>query len=301
MSDAVQRLRIAVVPKDDAASVLSAQTPPSGTSRWRRAGGVAVGVATHVLFAVTVWYLFWFLRNGTGSPSASPFLVDALLSLQFAVIHSLLLWPPVRERLTPWIGSAFYGCFFCVATCVTLLVLFAGWKSSSESIWELHGTAATAMHSAFYASWGCLFYSLWLSGIGYQTGWTPWWHWFNRRPLPKREFRPRSLYRVLRHPVYLSFLGLIWFTPHMSLDHALLTGIWTVYIFFGSYLKDERLAYFLSDTYREYQSRVPGYPFIPFGVLGRRRFPPQTIKEIAEPPVVLQLPASHPTDDLIAA
>jgi hypothetical protein len=47
-------------------------------------------------------------------------------------------------------------------------------------------------------------------------------------------------------------------------------GVWTAYIAVGSYLKDERLAFFLGRTYREYQERVPGYPLIGFGPLGRR-------------------------------
>jgi protein-S-isoprenylcysteine O-methyltransferase Ste14 len=156
-----------------------------------------------------------------------------------------------------------------------LLVAISEWRTSSSVVWSLHGPAKAAVQCGFYGSWISLFYSLWLSGLGYQTGWTPWWHWVKRRPLPRREFRPRSLYHLLRHPVYLSFLGLIWFTPRMSLDHAVLTGIWTIYIFFGSYLKDERLAYYLGETYRSYQSRVAGYPLFPGQVLGRRRSTPQ--------------------------
>jgi len=78
--------------------------------------------------------------------------------------------------------------------------------------------------------------------------------------VPRREFRPRGAYHLLRHPVYLSFLGLIWFTPVLTLDHAILTGIWTTYIFVGSYLKDRRLVNYLGDDYRRYQAAVPGYP-----------------------------------------
>ena len=57
----------------------------------------------------------------------------------------------------------------------------------------------------------------------------------------------------------------------MTLDHALLTGIWTIYIFIGSWLKDRRLEFYLGETYREYETRVPGYPFMTWGPLGLRR------------------------------
>ena len=41
----------------------------------------------------------------------------------------------------------------------------------------------TTVTVAFLASWVALFYSLSLTGLGYQTGWTPWWHWLRRVPL----------------------------------------------------------------------------------------------------------------------
>ena len=125
--------------------------------------------------------------------------------------------------------------------------------------------------AAFVASWGGLIYSLSLTGLGYQTGWTQFRHWLRGEPLPRREFVPRGAYHFLRHPAYLSFLGLVWFTPRMTLDHALLTAIWTAYIFCGSWLKDRRLVHYLGDSYRAYQARVPGYPLMPFGPLGKVR------------------------------
>lgn len=250
--------------------------PPSlfrlqGRAFWKRLAGICVGLGTQLLFAVTVWFLFWFLRDCAGTGRSHAVWIDGALAVQYAVIHSLLLWPRVRERLLLWIGPAFYGNFFCIVTCVTLLAVISGWRTIPGTVWNLHGPAATIMQGAFYTSWALLFYSLWLSGLGYQTGWTPWWHWYLGERPPRRDFQPRSLYRWLRHPIYLSFLGLIWFTPRMSYDHLLLTGIWTAYIFLGSYFKDERLAYYLKETYREYQRRVPGYPFIPFSPLGRLR------------------------------
>lgn len=234
-----------------------------------------VGWATHALFGVTVYYLFLFLRGpdvppeADGSERRATLLVDLVLALQFALPHSLLLLPGVRRRLTAYIPGPMYGVFFCLCTCASLSGVFVLWRPAAEVVWNLRGFGRVAVQTAFYASWVALFYSLRLTGLGFQTGWTPWRAWLRERDAP-REFHPRSIYRVLRHPVYFSFLGLIWFTPVLTLDRAVLAVVWTAYIFVGSWLKDRRLEFYLGAPYREYAARVPGYPGMPFGPLARR-------------------------------
>ena len=250
---------------------------------WGRALGISFGLGSQVLFLATVWYLFWFLRDGGGSPSRGSLALDALLALQFAIPHSGLLLPRTRKLVTRFLPGAFYGCLNCSVTCLSLLAVFHWWHSSPVVLWQAEGVTATLVSAGFYASWVALFYSLYISGLGYQTGLTPWWYWFRRQPAPRRQFEERGAYRWLRHPIYLSFLGLVWFTPRMTLDHAVLTGIWTAYIFVGSYLKDGRLTYYLGDQYRDYSSRVSGYPLVGFGPLGKR--PPIAASPAAAKPV----------------
>jgi|SRR5579863_399094 len=237
----------------------------------RRILGLVAGVATHVLFAVLVWQLFYFLK-GSGAAAATGSLgIDAALSVLFGVVHSLLLYPTVRETLTRLIEPAFYGLFYCVVTCVSLMGLIACWTTSSIVVWQFTGWASGLIQAAWYGSWVLLLYSLWLNGFGYQTGATPWWNWVRRRPQPRRPFNPRSTFLWIRHPAYLGFLGLVWFTPVVTADRALLIVSWTLYVFVGSWLKDERLAYYIGEPYRVYQSRVPGYPGMFFGPLAKRR------------------------------
>ncbi|HWB00041.1 MAG TPA: hypothetical protein VG713_16190 [Pirellulales bacterium] len=238
------------------------------SARWL-AGG-AVGVAVHLLFAVTVCYLYRFLEGSPPQTNGSDAATNVLLALQFSVIHSVLLLPNVRRWFQRAIAPAFYGLFFCTITCITLLLTFACWQVSATCIWELDGVPGRVMSAAFIATWGALLYSLYLSGLGYQTGFTPWWYWLRGARLPTRKFNPRGAYRFLRHPVYLSFMGLLWFTPHMTTDRLVLSLVWSAYIFVGSWLKDARLLYFLGDQYREYQARVPGYPGMIVGPLARR-------------------------------
>lgn len=235
----------------------------------RRIGGFLAGCATQVLFLFTVWHLFWFLKDGPSTSSAGSIGRDVFLSLLFALPHSALLLPSVKKYLSRYIPAAFYGSFYCVVTCLSLLIVIFFWQGMEPTLWNLDGAAKRLIQIAFAASWLALFYSLHLTGLGYQTGLTEWFAWLRRLPLPSRNFRPRGAYLWLRHPVYLSFLGLIWFTPRMTLDHSLLTVVWTAYIFLGSILKDRRLYFYLGQEYRRYAQRVSGYPFVRFGPLSR--------------------------------
>ncbi len=237
---------------------------------------IVFGVATQVLFALTVCRLFPFLQGGTPPHGLCPLRlvlvrlgIDFLLAVQFAIPHSYLLLPQTRERLKRLIPGPQYGCFFCTMTCLTLLLTIECWQPIPVTLWSLHGVARQGVRLAFLLSWPALLYSLHLTGLGYQTGLTPWWAWLRGRPLVRRWERPGGPYRYFRHPIYLSFLGLVWFTPTMTLDRAMLTAVWTVYIFVGSVLKDRRLVHYVGDSYRAYQARVPGYPFLRGGPLGR--------------------------------
>lgn len=240
-----------------------------------RGFGILVGLATHVLFTGTVYRLFLFLHGGhpgllSAWVSATPvpwYAWDILLALQFVVPHSWLLLPSTRKGLERWIPSAFYGCLFCIVTCVCLLSAIECWQPREASLWQLHGVPGLVVRGAFLACWPALIYSLSLTGLGYQTGLTPWLAWLRKRKPPVRTFHPRGAYRLLRHPVYLSFLGLIWLTPAMTLDRAILTAVWTAYIYVGSTLKDRRLLHYIGEPYRKYQEAVAGYPFIPIGPL----------------------------------
>ncbi len=247
----------------------------------RRFLGIAAGLLVQVLFVVASYYNYVFLAGSPPRPGHAALAWDALLAIQFCVVHSVLLWPGVRKRLERIISPAFYGLFFCTAACLTLLLTMTQWQVGDWAIWQLSGVPRLAVQTLYLSCWGTLFFSLCCSGIGYHTGWLPWWYWVTRQPIPRRSFKPRGAFTLMRHPGYLSFLGLVWFTPDMTIDRAMLTGLWTVYIFCGSMLKDLRLIHYVGDAYREYQARVPGYPGMFFGPLGRRKSRGQLIQPTA--------------------
>ncbi|HEV8002637.1 MAG TPA: hypothetical protein VGP63_22310 [Planctomycetaceae bacterium] len=221
--------------------------------------GIAVGILVQVLFAVTSYYNYVFLKGTPPRAGHWALAWDAFLAIQFGVVHSLLLSPSVKKQLGRFISPAFYGLFFCTAACVTLLLTMTLWQVGDWAIWQLTGWPRLAVQTLYLSCWGTLFYSLCCSGFGFHTGWLPWWYWVQQKPIPRRSFNPRGAFSLIRHPGYMSFFGLVWFTPDMTVDRALLVGIWTVYIFVGSSLKDLRMIHYLGDAYRDYRARVPGY------------------------------------------
>jgi len=228
----------------------------------RRLLGIGFGVLTQAVFLATLWPLYRFLRNDFAAAPEGSLWIDAALALGFAIPHSILLYPPTRKFVTRWLPSELYGCLFCLVTCVTLLLQFSLWRGSQTVLWSWPVSVQPAIRAAFLCSWGLTFYSLWLTGLEYQTGLGPWWRWVRRQAVPRRDFRTPGAYRYMRHPVYLSFLGLVWFTPVVTADRAILIGIWTAYVFVGSYLKDRRLAHLVGERYVEYIDKVPAYPFL---------------------------------------
>ena len=74
---------------------------------------------------------------------------------------------------------------------------------------------------------------------------------------PARPFAPQGVYRFMRPPVSLSFLGIVWLVPVVTLGSAVLIAIWTVSIYVGSVLKDRRLLFYVGDEYRRYRADVP--------------------------------------------
>ena len=185
--------------------------------------------------------------------------------MQFAIPHSVLLHPATRKWITRRLAvSAFYGLLFC---CRHVREPVAHCSPSGGAalvvVWAWPKSCRPAVEVGFFLSWVTLFYSLSLTGLGYQTGLAPWWHWVRRRPVPPRQFQARRSIPLLPPSRLSEFSG-----PRLAdaghharsgrADRA--CGPSTSCI--GSYLKDERLSRLIGEPYRRYRNEVPAFPFL---------------------------------------
>ncbi len=234
--------------------------------RLKRWFWLTFGVLSQICFGVLVISLMWFMQLGSSTIATSPiFTLDSVvinlaLIVQFALPHSILLAPKVRQIICRYVPSSMYGCLFCVATCGSLWLMMVYWQPLPGIYWHLLDSAWWFMISAAAAAWILLAYSMWITGMGYQTGFTGLRLYWQPGSIAPRQFAPRGLYKHFRHPIYLSFLLITWLTPVMTTDRLLLSIGLTSYLFIGSWLKDRRLAQLIGEPYRAYMNTVPGYP-----------------------------------------
>lgn len=89
------------------------------------------------------------------------------------------------------------------------------------------------------------------------------------RTLPEANFQTPSLYRYVRHPLYLGLLMGLWAIPTMTAGRAVFALGLTVYILVGIGFEERDLLRLFGDRYRAYQVQV--------GMLfPRERMPAQT-------------------------
>jgi protein-S-isoprenylcysteine O-methyltransferase Ste14 len=76
-----------------------------------------------------------------------------------------------------------------------------------------------------------------------------------------------GLYRLSRHPMYLTSMLIMWLSPRMTVNLLTLFALMSLYFIVGSYHEEMLLIKQFGPAYREYRKKVPrivpGLPFPP--------------------------------------
>ena len=234
------------------------------------------GLVCYAVFFATFLYAIAFLGNflignpidatptvGTGQAIA----VNIGLLALFALQHSIMARPAFKRWWTRFVPAAAERSTYVLFSSLALILLFWLWQPIGAVIWQVDSPLAKGVLYAGYASgWILLLLSTFLINHFDLFGLRQSWLYFRGRPYTEIAFRTPSLYKVVRHPLYVGWLLTFWCTPTMTAAHLLFALMTTAYILIAIRLEERDLTRAFPE-YESYRSKVPA--LIPF-TKGRR-------------------------------
>lgn len=238
--------------------------PPPGPARIALA--LIYGLACHTVFAAAVLAMiaamFFGMSESLGRvPAPWSILANAILIIQFPLVHSLLLGKrggKALEKLAPRMHARTLSTttYAIVASC-QLLLLFALWTPSGIVWWRAEGTAFVIMVCLYSLSWLLLLKASFDAGAEVQSGALGWMSLMqNIRPVFP-DMPDRGLFRIIRQPIYVSFALTLWTVPVWTPDQLALALSLTTYCLAAPLLKERRFAERYGARFAQYQKDVP--------------------------------------------
>ena len=232
----------------------------------RIALALSFGLIVHVIFAAAVLAMivamFFGMSRSLGTvPWPYAALTNAMLILQFPLVHSMLLtnrggrW---LSRLVPGpYGGTLSTTTYAMIASLQLLALFALWTPSGIVWWVAEGWELIAMCCLYAASWFLLMKASFDAGAEVQSGALGWLSMLQKRKPQFPDMPTGGLFRIIRQPIYVAFALPLWTVPVWSPDQLALALTLTAYCLFAPMLKERRFEARYGERFRAYRQKVP--------------------------------------------
>jgi len=243
---------------------LAAQAEPSLV---KRILGFAYGAVCYAIFFATFLYAAGWVGNILvpksldGEPVAGfwpSLLINVGLLSVFAVQHSVMARPAFKRWFTQFVPRPLERSTYVLLSSLALILLFWQWRPLGGVIWDIQAPAGKAItYAIFGAGWLLVLVSTFLINHFDLFGLRQVWLYLRGRKYTPLAFRTPTLYRYVRHPLYLGWLLAFWATPTMTGAHLLFATVTTAYIFVAIQLEERDLVVAHGPDYAEYRRRVP--------------------------------------------
>jgi protein-S-isoprenylcysteine O-methyltransferase Ste14 len=183
--------------------------------------------------------------------------VDLGLLAAFALQHSGMARPAFKRWWTRIIPEEMERSTYVLVSSLALVALYVFWEPIGGVIWSAEGTMRTAVIGLFLFGWLLLLYTTFLIDHFDLFGLKQVWRRLGNKAYRAPVFRTPSLYKLVRHPLYIGWLTIFWAAPTMTVAHLVFALGTTAYILIAIRWEERDLVTAFGTTYLDYQSRTP--------------------------------------------
>jgi protein-S-isoprenylcysteine O-methyltransferase Ste14 len=230
--------------------------------------GVFLGV-----FVYAVGFIGGFLTptrlDGTPSrPFWQALAIDLGLLGLFAVQHSVMARPAFKRWWTRFVPEPVERSTYVLFSSLALVALFAWWQPIGGIVSNARpGLIRGGVIALYLFGWALLLYTTFLIDHFDLFGLKQVWRVSKGAAYQPPQFYTPSLYKLVRHPLYVGWLTIFWAAPTMTVAHLVFALATTAYILIAIRLEEHDLVEAFGDRYVNYRRRTP--MLIPR--IGRRR------------------------------
>ena len=247
----------------------------------KRFAALAYAVVCYGVFFSTFLYAIGFLANfgvprsidsAPTSPPATAIVVDLALLGIFALQHSVMARPGFKRAWTRIVPRPIERATYVLASSLALGLLFWGWQPIEGGLYFVaNETARALLHGVFLCGVGLVLYSTFLIDHFDLFGLRQALLFARGVDYTEKRFVTPSLYKHIRHPLYLGWFVTFWATPDMSWGHLLMASVTTAYILVAIVFEERDLLAMLGPEYARWRARTP--KFLPRGRRGSEPTP----------------------------
>jgi protein-S-isoprenylcysteine O-methyltransferase Ste14 len=230
------------------------------------------GALCHLLFLGTFAYMAGFVGNflvpktidsASLEPIGQAILINLLLLAVFAAQHSIMARPAFKRVWTRIIPEPIERSTYVLISCVVTYLLMWQWRGIDQVVWNVEQPLPRIfLWGLFAVGWLLVPLASLLINHFDLFGTRQVWLYLRGRVYQALPFRAPSLYKHVRHPLYIGWMIAFWATPTMTAGHLLFAGVLTLYMGLAALLEERDLIAHFGRQYEEYRRSVP--MFIPW-------------------------------------
>ena len=227
----------------------------------------AYGVLSYLVFFAVFLYGIGFIGGFStptsldGVPTTSlghALTADLALLAAFAIQHSGMARPAFKAWWKRFVPEAAERSTYVLLSSLALAALYVYWEPIGGVIWSAQdGVVRNGIIGLYLFGWLLLLYTTFLIDHFDLFGLKQVWRRLSNKAYRAPVFRTPSLYKWVRHPLYIGWLTIFWAAPTMTVAHLLFALATTAYILIAIRLEERDLVSAFGDVYVDYRARTP--------------------------------------------
>jgi protein-S-isoprenylcysteine O-methyltransferase Ste14 len=232
-----------------------------------RIGIFVYGVLSYLIFFAVFLYGIGFIggfltpTSLDGVPTSTlghALTVDLALLTAFAIQHSGMARPAFKTWWKRIVPDAAERSTYVLLSSIALAALYVFWEPIGGVVWSVPvGVARGAVVGLYLCGWLLLLYTTFLIDHFDLFGLKQVWRRLSNKIYRAPVFRTPSLYKLVRHPLYIGWLTIFWAAPTMTSAHLIFALVTTAYILIAIRWEERDLEAAFGNVYVDYRKRTP--------------------------------------------